>query len=77
MKTTAQTEQRRMQKGEKLEYQQASAWYGQSGLDILTVPPENPSEIIHPARKIEFESCELLKNGKILNLRKKKGIIRP
>ena len=41
----------------------------------FAVPPDPPSEIILPARKIEFESW---KHGKILNFRRKKrGIFRP
>ena len=42
------------------------------------MPPETHSELIPPARKIEFESCEYLKKRSDSELSKKKGgIIRP
>ena len=46
--------------------------------DKLLCGPKNHSELIPRARKIEFESCKEMKNGQILNFRKKSGgIIRP
>ena len=45
---------------------------------MLTVRPKKFSDSIHPARKIEFESCKLLKTRSDSELSKKKGgIMRP
>ena len=44
---------------------------------LNTVRPKTPSEISPLARKIEFESANIWKNGQILNFRRKRGIIRP